>query len=27
LIVNPAFYLLFARSLLQATPTAARAPA
>jgi hypothetical protein len=27
LIVNPAFFLLFARSLLQSTPTAARAPA
>jgi hypothetical protein len=27
LIVNPAFFLLFARSLLQSTPTGARAPA
>jgi hypothetical protein len=26
LIVNPAFFLLFARSLLQSTPTGARAP-
>jgi hypothetical protein len=27
LVVNPAFFLLFARSLLQGAPTAARAPA
>jgi hypothetical protein len=27
LVVNPAFFLLFARSLLQATPAGARAPA
>jgi hypothetical protein len=27
LIVTPAFFLLFARSLLQASPTEARAPA
>jgi hypothetical protein len=27
LVVNPAFFLLFARSLLQTAPTAERAPA